>query len=153
MSKKKKGSNDLLIIAGLGVVGYYLYSQGYLASFGLSPVAATPVQPSSNATNTTGVPVSAVTTPVVSFSEPEPTPTSTLPSIPGTTPAQVLQVQQWVDSWMQPVDQVRFANMLGNMNSGDILGLIDMINSGGAQTQTQVDFWNNWRIKYGIDVG
>lgn len=133
-----KKSNNLLLIAGIGVAGYFLWKKSAAPAPAVTPAGSllTP-------TLTTNY-SSAPTTGTGSAATP-------LPSV--ANDARVPVIQQWINT-LDTANQAQANKALPLMSQDEIAGLYDVVHNdfygNGITTPAQRDFWNAWRVKYHV---
>jgi hypothetical protein len=139
MSKKK--SDNLLLIAGIGVGGYLLYK------YVVAPPVAT-AAPVPNLTPTlTGNYSAAPTLGTGSAQTPMPS-TANDPRL--------IEINQWI-STLSAGNASAARAALTQMSQAEIAGLYDIVHNdfygNGITTDAQRSFWNAWRVKYHVADG
>lgn len=142
MSKKK--SDNLLLIAGIGVGGYLLYKHmsapPQTAVAPLSPIPANVLPPGMTATSV--IPPNIGTG---SMSTPEPS----VANDPRLT-----DINQWIGTIGSAANQNAARAALAVMTQAEIAGLYDIVHNdfygNGITTDAQRTFWNAWRVKYHV---
>ena len=135
MSKK---NNNLLLIAGVGVAGYFLWKKS------AAPAAAAAPAGSLLTPTLTGSFSSAPNTGTGSAATP-------LPSV--ANDPRLTDIRQWISS-LSAGNQAQANKILPLMSQDEIAGLYDVVHNdfygNGITTPAQRDFWNAWRVKYHV---
>lgn len=140
----KKSNNNLLLIAGIGVVAYYLWQKSSTPV----PVAALPGSGLTPALNTTPMVTAVQSTPPTVGTGSAATPTPSLAN-----DARIPQIQQWIAT-LDPANAAQATRALPLMTQDEIAGLYDVVHNdfygNGITTDAQRTFWNAWRVKYHV---
>jgi hypothetical protein len=131
---KKKSNNNLLLIAGVGVVGWYLWSRSSTPVVAASP-GLTPVLTSTQSAPTVGTGSAATPTPSLA------------------NDARIPEIQQWIAT-LDAANAAQATRALQIMSQDEIAGLYDVVHNdfygNGITTDAQRTFWNAWRVKYHV---
>jgi hypothetical protein len=141
-------TEKLLLIGGLGVAAYYLYTKYASGSAGTLQPQAVPL-------NNSTIPQT-VTNQLTAASSLSGQYGSDVPINPNATIAQQATLFNWATAAMgtkQPGDLAQFMKMYSLFTATDIAGLLDLINTSFAPSPAHTSFWNNWRAQYDIDNG
>ena len=140
-------TEKLLLLGGLGVAAYFIYTKY------INPVAT--LQPSAVPNNLTPIPMTVTNQIQAAASIPGQYGSDT-PVNPNATLAQQTTLFNWAtQSWgtTQAGDLAQFMKMFPVFTAADINGLMDLINTGFSPSAAHTSFWNNWRARYDIDNG